>query len=80
MPPDAGHPELAHSDAAGWALGALDPADAEAFQIHLRDCAECQATMTGFEAVTRALKCRHRPSSPLLTSRPRRWPASSTPS
>jgi hypothetical protein len=57
MPPDAGHPELPHSDAAGWALGALDPADAEAFQIHLRDCAECQATMTGFEAVTRALKC-----------------------
>ena len=33
MPPDASNPELAHADVAGWALGALDPADAEAFFV-----------------------------------------------
>ena len=55
-PPDAGHPELGHDDAAGWALGALDPADAEAFEAHLRDCARCQVDVAEFEAMTRALK------------------------
>jgi hypothetical protein len=55
MPPDA-DPGLRHQDAAGWALGALDPADAEAFASHLRDCAQCQRAVAGFEAVTRALK------------------------
>ncbi len=55
MPPDASNPELAHADVAGWALGALDPADAEAFGLHLAECAECQADVAGFDALTRAL-------------------------
>ena len=54
MPPDA-NPEL-HDDAAGWALGALDPDDAAAFETHLHDCAQCQSTVAGFESMTRALK------------------------
>ena len=56
MPPDASNPGLRHHDAAGWALGALDSADAGAFEAHLRDCAECQADVARFEALTRALK------------------------
>lgn len=54
MPPDE-TPEL-HPDAAGWALGALDPDDATAFETHLHDCAECQATVAEFEEMARALK------------------------
>jgi len=54
MPPDA-HCEL-HPDAAGWALGALDPEDAAGFQVHLRDCAECQSAVAEFESMARALK------------------------
>lgn len=55
MPPDANR-ELGHPDAAGWALGALDPEDAAAFQVHLRDCAECQSAVAEFESMARALK------------------------
>ena len=55
MPPDTS-PGLGHPDAAGWALGALDPADAEAFDAHLPDCAGCQQAVAEFEAVTQALK------------------------
>lgn len=55
MPPDANR-ELGHPDAAGWALGALDPKDAAAFQVHLRDCAECQSAVAEFESMARALK------------------------
>lgn len=31
-----------HVDAAGWVLGALDPADAAAFEAHLKNCQQCQ--------------------------------------
>lgn len=56
MPPDL-EPELGHvSDAAGWALGALTPADAEAFQEHLPGCAECQQAVADFRRVARVLK------------------------
>ena len=55
MPPDTS-PGLGHPDAAGWALGALDPADAEAFEAHLPDCAGCQQAVAEFESVTQALK------------------------
>jgi Anti-sigma-K factor rskA/Putative zinc-finger len=55
MPPDEKNPEL-HPDAAGWALGALDLDDAAAFETHLQDCAECQATVAEFEEMARALK------------------------
>jgi hypothetical protein len=54
MPPDE-NAEL-HPDAAGWALGALDPDDAAVFETHLGDCAECQATVGGFQEMVRALK------------------------
>ena len=54
MPPDE-NSEL-HPDAAGWALGALDPDDAAAFETHLQDCAECQATVAEFQEMARALK------------------------
>jgi Anti-sigma-K factor rskA/Putative zinc-finger len=54
MPPDE-TPEL-HPDAAGWALGALDPDDAAAFETHLHGCAECQATVAEFAEMARALK------------------------
>jgi anti-sigma-K factor RskA len=56
MPPDL-EPELGHvADAAGWALGALTPADAVAFQEHLPGCAECQRAVTDFQRVARVLK------------------------
>jgi Putative zinc-finger len=54
MPPEV-NPEL-HPDAAGWALGALDPDDATAFETHLHGCAECQVTVAGFQEMARALK------------------------
>jgi hypothetical protein len=44
------------SDAAGWALGALNPADALAFQEHLPSCVECQQSVTEFQRVARVLK------------------------
>jgi hypothetical protein len=53
MLPDA-NSEL-HPDAAGWALGALDSGDAAAFEVHLRDCAECRAAVAEFEPVARAI-------------------------
>jgi putative zinc finger protein len=56
MPPDATHPGPGHPDAAGWALGALDPADADAFEAHLPGCAGCQAAVAESQAVTHALK------------------------
>jgi hypothetical protein len=55
LPPDANSPAR-HHDAAGWALGALEPADAEAFGVHLRGCTECQVNVAEFQAMARALK------------------------
>jgi Anti-sigma-K factor rskA len=56
MPPDL-EPELGHvCDAAGWALGVLNPADALAFQQHLPGCVECQQAVTDFQRVARVLK------------------------
>ena len=58
MPPDESaeleNPDL-HLDAAGWALGALDPGDAAAFETHLQDCTECQATVAEFAEMAGAL-------------------------
>jgi anti-sigma-K factor RskA len=54
MPPDE-IPDL-HPDAAGWALGALDPDDKATFETHLQDCGECQATVAEFAGMSRALK------------------------
>jgi anti-sigma-K factor RskA len=42
-------------DAAAYALGALDSAEAEAFRAHLADCAACQKELAEFEQITGAL-------------------------
>jgi len=42
-------------DAAAYALGALEPGEAEAFRRHLRDCPECQKDVAEFEQTTGAL-------------------------
>ena len=54
MPYDAQH-ALEHAEVAGWALGALDPDDAAAFEEHLRSCRQCQAAAAEFAAVTGSL-------------------------
>lgn len=50
------HPSLGHPEVAGWALGALDRPESEAFGEHLRSCARCQAAVTEFESVATALR------------------------
>ena len=52
---DVNH-SLEYPDVAGWVLGALDPADAQAFEAHLGSCAACQATVAEFEPVARSLR------------------------
>ena len=51
---DAQH-ALEHPEVAGWALGALDPDDAAAFEEHLKSCGQCQAEATEFDPVARSL-------------------------
>jgi len=55
MPYDVNH-ALEHPDIAGWALGALDPIDAHAFEEHLNSCDDCQAAVAEFKAVARSFK------------------------
>jgi anti-sigma-K factor RskA len=54
MLPDAAG-ELGHLDAAAWALGALDPEEAERFPAHLQSCGRCRIAVAEFEQVARAL-------------------------
>ncbi len=54
MLPDAAG-ELGHPDAAAWALGALDPEEAERFPAHLQSCGRCRIAVAEFEQVARAL-------------------------
>jgi anti-sigma factor ChrR (cupin superfamily) len=49
------HPPLGHPEIAGWVLGALDRAEAEAFGRHVLSCVQCQAAAAEFEAVAKAL-------------------------
>jgi anti-sigma-K factor RskA len=42
-------------DAAAYALGALEPSEAEAFRAHLVECAACQKEVAEFEQITGAL-------------------------
>ena len=42
-------------DVAAYALGALEPDEAEAFRRHLAACSECQEELAGFEQVTETL-------------------------
>jgi hypothetical protein len=54
MPYDAQH-ALEHPETAGWALGALDPDDAAAFEEHLQSCRQCQEQAAEFAPVARSL-------------------------
>ena len=47
---------LEHAEVAGWALQALDPADARAFEDHIRARDHCQAAVAEFEPVAQALR------------------------
>ena len=49
-------------DVAAYALGALDPAEAEAFRAHLRNCAVCRDELEAFEAVIDTLPLTDRKS------------------
>lgn len=54
MPPcPNASPEAGHPDAAGWVLGALDAADATAFEEHLSSCEVCQAAVADLAPVAR---------------------------
>jgi hypothetical protein len=54
VPYDVNH-VLRHAEIAGWALGALDPVDAAAFEAHMRSCGQCQAAAAELEPVAKAL-------------------------
>jgi anti-sigma-K factor RskA len=45
-------------DVAAYVLGALEPAEAEAFRRHLADCAACQEEVQAFQQVTDTLPAR----------------------
>jgi anti-sigma-K factor RskA len=42
-------------DAAAYALGALEPGEAEEFRAHMENCAACRDDVTAFQGVTREL-------------------------
>jgi anti-sigma-K factor RskA len=42
-------------DAAAYALGALEPADAESFRRHLTECAACREEVAAYEQITGVL-------------------------
>ena len=54
MPYDVQH-ALEHPEVAAWALGALDPDDASAFQEHLRFCEQCRREVAEFAPVAQSL-------------------------
>jgi anti-sigma-K factor RskA len=54
------------SDAVGWVLGALSPADAERFAAHLQTCADCRAEVARLTQAAERLA----EAAPLLTPPP----------
>ena len=48
--------EAEHQDAAGWALGALDPEDRGRFVAHLYSCQECQQAVADLRPAALLLK------------------------
>ena len=48
--------EDGHLDAAGWALGVLDPEDSSRFGTHLESCPECQQTVADLGCAVQMLK------------------------
>ncbi|HEY0393249.1 MAG TPA: anti-sigma factor [Candidatus Elarobacter sp.] len=53
-----------HDDLEAYVLGALDPADAAAFESHLSGCAECRDGVASYGGVMRALRSVAVPSPP----------------
>jgi hypothetical protein len=55
MPEHDGHPAATHPrphpDLAAWVLGACEPEEAEAFEAHLAECADCQAELRELEGL-----------------------------
>ena len=41
-------PQVEHADAAGWALGILNPDDSARFEAHLESCEECRQAVAEF--------------------------------
>jgi anti-sigma factor RsiW len=58
------HDDSCSGDVAAYALGALDPAEAEAFEAHLRSCAVCPVDLVAFRQVADdlAISAPHRPA------------------
>ncbi len=54
-PPDDYCSQAGQLDAAGWALDALEPDDAERFSAHLFGCRTCQLTVEELEPAARLL-------------------------
>jgi Anti-sigma-K factor rskA len=48
--------EAEHQDAAGWALGLLEPDDRRRFVAHLHSCQECQQAVVDFRPAALMLK------------------------
>jgi anti-sigma-K factor RskA len=48
--------EAEHQDAAGWALGMLDPDDRRRFVTHLHSCQDCQQAVADFRPAALMLK------------------------
>lgn len=51
----SGAPHDCGGDAAAYVLGALEPAEAEAFRLHLENCVVCRDEVEALEGVARAL-------------------------
>ena len=73
-------PQVEHADAAGWALGILNPDDSARFEAHLESCEECRQAVAEFgsaalllttpvPAMASVVGANRRP-----TCRPARWP------
>jgi hypothetical protein len=45
----------AHTDVAAYAIGALDFADAEQFEVHLRSCLTCPSELSWLSQVSRLM-------------------------
>ena len=56
--------ELACHEAAGWALGSLDPDDADRFAEHLKSCADCRAAVAELGPAARLLQTAAPAASP----------------
>lgn len=58
-----GHPEP-HLDLAGWVLGGLEPAEAEAFEAHLAACPRCREEVAELRGLPALLGIAAEPATP----------------